>query len=91
MPDLVFFGDSYTTRPERIVSNESHGGPSVQKFSLVWLSYGRFVRYSMATQLKEVVVVCSSGICMEEKDLNEGGFAIFLFGGGRENFGATDS
>uniref|UniRef100_A0A6N2LUV2 Uncharacterized protein n=1 Tax=Salix viminalis TaxID=40686 RepID=A0A6N2LUV2_SALVM len=50
---------------------------SMQKFSLVWLSYGRFVGYSMVTQFKEVVVICSSGICMEEKDLNEGGFAIF--------------
>ncbi|CAK7347149.1 unnamed protein product [Dovyalis caffra] len=85
VPDLVFFGASYTTRPERTESfqaqclmrvMESH---SVQKFSLVGLSYGGFVGYSMAAQFKEAVervVICCSGICMEEKDLSEGVFAV---------------
>lgn len=51
----------------------------MQKFSLVGLSYGGFVGYSMAAQFAEAVervVICCSGICMEEKDLIEGVFAV---------------
>ncbi|KAJ6954566.1 hypothetical protein NC652_006105 [Populus alba x Populus x berolinensis] len=85
VPDLVFFGDSYTTRPERTESFQAQclmrvmEAHSVQKFSLVGLSYGGFVGYSMAAQFAEAVervVICCSGICMEEKDLIEGVFAV---------------
>jgi pimeloyl-ACP methyl ester carboxylesterase len=85
VPDLVFFGDSYTTRPERTESFQAQclmrvmEAHSVQKFSLVGLSYGGFVGYSLAAQFAEAVervVICCSGICMEEKDLIEGVFAV---------------
>ncbi|KAJ9146441.1 hypothetical protein P3X46_028709 [Hevea brasiliensis] len=85
VPDLVFFGESFTTRPER---NESFQAQcvmrvmeaySVRKLSLVGLSYGGFVGYCIAAQYKEAVervVLCCSGICMEEKDLREGVFTV---------------
>lgn len=43
------------------------------------LSYGGFVGYSLAAQYREVVervVICGAGVCMEEKDLREGLFAV---------------
>ncbi|KAJ6337549.1 hypothetical protein OIU76_007263 [Salix suchowensis] len=85
VPDLVFFGESHTTRPERTESFQAQclkrlmEAHSVQKFSLVGLSYGGFVGYSMAAQFMEAVervVICCSGVCMEEKDLTEGVFAV---------------
>ncbi|KAJ8772075.1 hypothetical protein K2173_027252 [Erythroxylum novogranatense] len=85
IPDLVFFGDSYTTRPERTDSFQAQcvmrlmEANLVQKLSLVGMSYGGFVGYSMAVQFKDVVermVICSSGVCMEEKDLREGVFTV---------------
>ena len=51
----------------------------MQKFSMVGLSYGGFVGYSMAAQFMEAVervVICCAGVCMEEKDLIEGVFAV---------------
>uniref|UniRef100_A0A2P2J4X8 AB hydrolase-1 domain-containing protein n=2 Tax=Rhizophora mucronata TaxID=61149 RepID=A0A2P2J4X8_RHIMU len=85
VPDLVFFGDSFTTRPERTESFQAEcvmrvmEANSVGKLSLVGLSYGGFVGYSMAAQFKNVVervMVCCSGVCMEEKDLREGVFRV---------------
>ncbi|OMO94349.1 hypothetical protein COLO4_16387 [Corchorus olitorius] len=85
IPDLVFFGDSYTTRPDRSESFQAQcvmrvlEANSVKKFSLVGLSYGGFVGYSLAAQFSEAVervVICCSGICMEEKDLKEGVFKV---------------
>ncbi|KAH7567748.1 hypothetical protein JRO89_XS07G0138500 [Xanthoceras sorbifolium] len=85
VPDLVFFGDSYTTRPERSESFQAQclmkvmEVNSVKKMSLVGLSYGGFVGYSMAVQFKdniERVVICSAGVCMEEKDLRDGMFPV---------------
>lgn len=52
---------------------------SVKKLSLVGLSYGGFVGYSMAAQFKEKigkVVICCSGVCLEEQDLRDGMFKV---------------
>lgn len=85
VPDLLFFGDSFTTRPERTESFQAQcvmrvmEANSVRKVSLVGLSYGGFVAYSMAAQFKEVVervVICCAGVCLEEKDLEEGMFKV---------------
>ncbi|KAL1366104.1 hypothetical protein AAHE18_03G336200 [Arachis hypogaea] len=81
VPDLLFFGDSFTTRPERSESfqarclmglMEAHG---VSKMSAAGLSYGGFVLYSMAAQFPErieKVVLCCAGVCVEEKDVDGG-------------------
>ncbi|OIT27194.1 PREDICTED: uncharacterized protein LOC109214270 isoform X1 [Nicotiana attenuata] len=85
VPDLVFFGDSYTTRPDRSESFQAEcvkrvmEANSVVKMSVVGLSYGGFVAYNMAAQYKdcvEKVVICCAGVCLEEKDLQEGLFAV---------------
>ncbi|XP_048331708.2 uncharacterized protein LOC107420840 isoform X2 [Ziziphus jujuba] len=85
VPDLVFFGDSYTTRPERTESFQAEclmrvmEANSVRRLSLVGLSYGGFVGYTMAANYADVVekvVICASGVCMEEKDLKEGVFKV---------------
>ncbi|KAM7517472.1 hypothetical protein LguiB_016434 [Lonicera macranthoides] len=85
VPDLVFFGESFTTRPDRTESfqaqcvmrtMESHG---VRKMNVVGLSYGGFVGYSMAAQFPEAVdrvVIACAGVCMEDKDLDEGLFRV---------------
>ncbi|CAL1390332.1 unnamed protein product [Linum trigynum] len=84
VPDLVFFGDSFTTRPDRTEAFQARSlmralqrQPSpVRKLSVVGLSYGGFVGYSMAAQFGDAVdrvVICCSGVCMEEKDLKEDG------------------
>ncbi|KAI9117024.1 hypothetical protein K1719_012023 [Acacia pycnantha] len=85
VPDLVFFGDSYTTRPDRSESfqarcvmsvMEAHG---VRKMSVVGVSYGGFVAYSMAAQFPEKVdkvVLCCAGVALEEKDMDEGMFQV---------------
>ncbi|KAK8479641.1 hypothetical protein V6N11_034244 [Hibiscus sabdariffa] len=65
VPDLLFFGDSYTTRPERSEQFQAH--------------YGGFVGYSMAAQFKERVeklVLCCAGVCLEEKDMEDGMFKV---------------
>ncbi|KAF3439269.1 hypothetical protein FNV43_RR17545 [Rhamnella rubrinervis] len=85
VPDLLFFGDSYTTRPERSVDfqarcfvalMEAHG---VRRMNVVGISYGGFVAYSMAAQFKERMerlVLCCAGVCLEEKDMDEGMFQV---------------
>ncbi|KAF9608266.1 hypothetical protein IFM89_008551 [Coptis chinensis] len=85
VPDLIFFGDSCTTRLDRsdlfqaqcvMRFMETRG---VRKFSLIGLSYGGFVGYSLAAQFKDVVehvVICCAGVCLEEKDLSEGLFVV---------------
>uniref|UniRef100_A0A5B6YV70 AB hydrolase-1 domain-containing protein n=1 Tax=Davidia involucrata TaxID=16924 RepID=A0A5B6YV70_DAVIN len=86
VPDLVFFGDSHSTRPERTESfqaqcvmrlMEAHGVR--RRMKVVGLSYGGFVGYSLAAQFPEAVeriVVGCSGVCMEEKDMEEGMFKV---------------
>ncbi|KAL3504745.1 hypothetical protein ACH5RR_034586 [Cinchona calisaya] len=85
VPDLVFFGNSYTTRPDRSDSFQAQCVKrvmevnSVEKMSLIGMSYGGFVAYSMAAQYKECVekvVICCSGVCLEEKDIKDGLFPV---------------
>ncbi|PSR99879.1 Monoacylglycerol lipase [Actinidia chinensis var. chinensis] len=85
VPDLVFFGDSYTTRPERTEAFQAlcvmrvAEANRVGRASVVGLSYGGFVAYSMAAQFREAVervVICCAGVCLEEKDLSEGMFRV---------------
>ncbi|KAG5255235.1 hydrolase family protein [Salix suchowensis] len=85
VPDLLFFGESYTSRPERTESfqaqcvmrlMEAHG---VHRMNLVGISYGGFAGYSMASQFQEnieKVVLCCAGVCLEEKDMENGLFAV---------------
>ncbi|KAK4788201.1 hypothetical protein SAY86_019520 [Trapa natans] len=85
VPDLLFFGDSFTTRSERSESFqamcimrvvEAH---SVKRMSVVGVSYGGFVGYSMAAQYTEAVerlVICCAAVCMEDRDLKDGVFRI---------------
>ncbi|XAR49457.1 Triacylglycerol lipase [Bertholletia excelsa] len=85
VPDLLFFGRSFTSSPERseafqarCVMNmmEKFG---VGRMSLVGISYGGFVGYSMAAQYPTAVerlVLCCAGVCLEEKDMAEGLFRV---------------
>ncbi|KAJ9567665.1 hypothetical protein OSB04_003631 [Centaurea solstitialis] len=85
VPDLVFFGDSFTTRSDRTESFQARcvhrvmEANSVRKVTVVGLSYGGFVAYSLAAQFKELVervVICCAGVCLEEKDIAEGLFPV---------------
>jgi pimeloyl-ACP methyl ester carboxylesterase len=85
VPDLLFFGDSYTTQPDRSESFQARcvmrvmEANRVGKVSLVGLSYGGFVAYSLAAQFRgevERVVICCAGVCLEEKDVGEGMFRV---------------
>ncbi|CAL5323823.1 unnamed protein product [Camellia sinensis] len=86
VPDLVFFGDSYTSRPDRTESfqaqcvmraMEAHGVR--RRIHVVGLSYGGFVAYSLAAQFPDAVervVIVAAGVCMEEMDVDEGLFTV---------------
>ncbi|RWR92424.1 Alpha/beta hydrolase fold-1 [Cinnamomum micranthum f. kanehirae] len=85
VPDLLFFGDSFTTRPDRSESFQARSVMAlmetmgVRRMSVVGISYGGFVGYSMAAQFNEAVerlVLCSTGVCFEERDLKEGLFPV---------------
>lgn len=85
VPDLVFFGNSVTTRPDRSDSFQAQcvkrvmEANSVAKMSVVGLSYGGFVAYSMAAQFGECVervVICCAGVCLEDRDFKEGLFPV---------------
>ncbi|CAI9777951.1 unnamed protein product [Fraxinus pennsylvanica] len=86
VPDLVFFGESFTTRTERTESFQAQCVKRVmdansvgKKMIVVGLSYGGFVAYSMAAQFKdcvEKVVIMCAGVCLEEKDLKTGLFPV---------------
>ena len=55
---------------------EAHG---VSRMNVVGLSYGGFVAYSMAAQFPESVerlVLCCAGVCLEDKDMEEGMFKV---------------
>ncbi|GFQ02484.1 monoacylglycerol lipase abhd6 [Phtheirospermum japonicum] len=87
VPDLLFFGDSRTARPDRTESFQARcvmaameamgvGGGGMR---VVGLSYGGFVAYSMAAQFPgavERVVIGCAGVCMEDKDMEEGLFRV---------------
>ncbi|KAB5520813.1 hypothetical protein DKX38_025132 [Salix brachista] len=85
VPDLLFFGESYTSRPERTESFQAQcvmrlmEANGVHRMNLVGISYGGFVGYSMASQFQEnieKVVLCCAGVCLEEKDMENGLFAV---------------
>ncbi|KAL5705230.1 hypothetical protein ACHQM5_023563 [Ranunculus cassubicifolius] len=85
VPDLLFFGGSYTTRTERSESFQAQclmrlmEIMNVERLSLIGVSYGGFVGYSMANQFKDVVekvVLCCAGVCVEEKDLKDGMLSV---------------
>ncbi|GAU42759.1 hypothetical protein TSUD_77960 [Trifolium subterraneum] len=51
----------------------------VSSVSVVGLSYGGFVAYSMGVKYREFVekiVICGSGVCLEEKDIKDGLFPV---------------
>ncbi|XP_058185139.1 uncharacterized protein LOC131302487 [Rhododendron vialii] len=85
VPDLVFFGNSYTTRPDRteafqaqcvMRAMETYG---MQRMHVVGLSYGGFVAYSIAVQFPNAVdrlVIAAAGVCMEDTDLDGGLFQV---------------
>lgn len=85
VPDLLFFGESYSTRGQRSESFQAEcvmrtmEGYGVKKMAVVGLSYGGFVGYSMAVQFPEAVeklVLGCSGVCFEEKDMENGMFQV---------------
>ncbi|KAL3721745.1 hypothetical protein ACJRO7_034136 [Eucalyptus globulus] len=85
VPDLLFFGDSHTTRPERTEQFQAQcvagvlEAQGVRKLNVVGLSYGGFVAYSLAAQFPEMVeklVLCCAGVSMEEKDMEDGMFQV---------------
>lgn len=85
VPDLLFFGHSWTSRPERTETFQArcikllmdvHG---LEKASLVGISYGGFVGYSLAVQFPDAIeklVLCCTGVCLEEKDMENGLFQV---------------
>ncbi|KAH9621169.1 hypothetical protein KSS87_019562 [Heliosperma pusillum] len=85
VPDLIFFGESYTTRPEWSETFQAQSVMkameklNVTKMSVAGISYGGFVAYSMAAQfstaVEKVVIVCA-GVCLEEKDMEDGMFKV---------------
>ncbi|ERM94549.1 hypothetical protein AMTR_s00010p00266510 [Amborella trichopoda] len=85
VPDLVFFGESYTTGTERNEQFQARcvghlmSSLGVTRFSLIGISYGGFVAYwvaSMSLVTVEKLVLCCAGVCLEEKDLVEGFFRV---------------
>lgn len=77
MPDLVFFGESFTSGSERseIFQAECMGKMmekmGVESYSVVGTSYGGFVAYHMATMMPhkvDKVVIASSGVNMRLRD-----------------------
>uniref|UniRef100_A0A7N0UEB7 AB hydrolase-1 domain-containing protein n=1 Tax=Kalanchoe fedtschenkoi TaxID=63787 RepID=A0A7N0UEB7_KALFE len=85
VPDLIFFGHSLTTRPDRheafqaecLLAAMRYRG--VTKMSVVGISYGGFVGYHMGVQAPEMVeklVLCCTGVCLEEKDMHNGLFRV---------------
>lgn len=51
----------------------------VDTANVVGISYGGFVAYSMAAQFPERIerlVLCCAGVCMEDKDMDEGMFKV---------------
>jgi pimeloyl-ACP methyl ester carboxylesterase len=85
VPDLVFFGASCTSLPDRSDAFQAStikaalDAIGVTRFGLVGVSYGGFVGYRMAAMFPEAVervaMICA-GVCLEEKDLAEGLFPV---------------
>ncbi|KAM7275993.1 hypothetical protein ACFE04_017859 [Oxalis oulophora] len=85
VPDLLFFGDSFTSLPDRSESFQARcvmavlEAQDVKKFSVAGISYGGFVAYSLAAQfankVERLVLICA-GVCLEEKDMDDGMFQV---------------
>ncbi|GJR11805.1 alpha/beta hydrolase fold-1 [Tanacetum coccineum] len=86
VPDLLFYGDSYTTRMDRTEQFQAECVMTALervgltgKFNLVGLSYGGFVGYNMALQFPEVVdrvMIIGSGVSLDSDiDVEEGLFS----------------
>ncbi|CAN0878367.1 Uncharacterized protein Mb2734, partial [Linum grandiflorum] len=85
IPDLLFFGDSHTTRTDRSESFQARcvvslmAAHGVLRMDLMGLSYGGFVAYRIAAEYPErvgrVVLGCA-GVCLEEKDMVDGMFHV---------------
>lgn len=85
VPDLIFFGKSYTTRPERTELFQAEcvmklmENLGVTKFHVVGVSYGGFVAYRLAQLYPDAVqklTLVAAGVCLEEKDMEEGLFKV---------------
>ncbi|KAJ3673745.1 hypothetical protein LUZ60_005737 [Juncus effusus] len=85
VPDLIFFGDSFTPNPDRSDSYqatsvmEALASAGVDRFGLVGTSYGGFVAYQMAVMYPDSVeklIIVSAGVCLEEEDLAAGLFPV---------------
>lgn len=85
VPDLLFFGSSFTALPHRTVSFQARcvarlmDSLGMRRASVAGISYGGLVAYCMAAQSPEKVeklVICCSGVCLEERDLKEGLFPV---------------
>lgn len=86
VPDLLFFGGSFTAQPDR---SESFQATSMMKameaigaphfVAVVGVSYGGIVAYKIAEMypnaVDRVVLICA-GICIEEHDLESGLFVV---------------
>ncbi|CAI9114412.1 OLC1v1015131C1 [Oldenlandia corymbosa var. corymbosa] len=79
-PDLVFFGKSYSTRPDRTTAFQAKCVAQgmeqlgVGRYSVYSISYGGYVAYSMAEMNPESVekmVIVSSGIALTEEQKAE--------------------
>lgn len=77
VPDLVFFGGSTTTSPDRAETFQAASVAKlleklgVERFSVVGTSYGGFVAYHVARmwpERVEKVVIASSGVNMRGRD-----------------------
>ncbi|XP_071729445.1 uncharacterized protein [Rutidosis leptorrhynchoides] len=76
IPDLVFFGESYTTKSDRSISFQAKcvcdvlKKMRVYKYSVYAISYGGFVAYKMAEEMQvvEKLVIVSSGIVFKDGD-----------------------
>ncbi|XP_024970238.1 uncharacterized protein LOC112509488 [Cynara cardunculus var. scolymus] len=77
IPDLVFFGKSYSTRTERTDTFQAKcvcdgmKKLGVEKFSVYGISYGGFVVYRMAEMaekmVEKLVIVSSAIVCTEDQ------------------------
>lgn len=85
VPDLLFFGASHSESPDRSEMFQAEcivkamDAMNIDKISLVGISYGGFVGFRIAALFPERVdnvVLCCTGVCLEEKDLSEGLFVV---------------
>ncbi|KAI3966984.1 hypothetical protein MKX01_040625 [Papaver californicum] len=74
VPDLLFFGESYTTHLERTEHFQAQCLKKLMEgFELWWFGYSLASQYPDAI---EKVLLCCSGVCLEEKDMKDGLFKV---------------